>query len=160
METLVENPGGAFQQTLEYPLNLVASTITQSPGSQMRVCYNSGATAIKQGAWVRVDVTGTTTHVFGVVGGAHGDTIAQVVGIAVEAIAVGAIGRVVVEGPAAGLAGAAGVTAGNLLSPSTVSTDDGQLVVASSPTAGQVIGIALATQATHAGIIPMWVFKV
>jgi hypothetical protein len=160
METLVENPGGAFQESFQYPLDLVASTIPQAPGSQFRTVYNSGSAAIKVGQWLRADVTGTTTHVYGVVSGAHGDTINQVLGIAADAIPVGGVGRMVVEGPAAGLAGAAGVSAGNLLSPSTVSTDDGQLVAASSPTAGQVIGVALATQATHAGYIPMWVFKV
>jgi hypothetical protein len=77
-------------------------------------------------------------------------------GIAIDAIAVGAIGRVAVEGPAIAKGGAAGVTAGQLVVPSTVSTDDGCLVAGT--TATTVVGIALVTAGAVAGTaLPMWV---
>jgi hypothetical protein len=151
----IDNPQGAFPGT-------TSATIQGAPGSpgQLYVdAYNSGATAIKANDWVALDVTGTTAHLNGVVRGVHGATINQCIGIAMDAMAVGGYGRICTGGPILGKAGAAGVTAGNLLSPSTVSTDDGELVAASSPTAGQVIGLCLQTQATGGGTFFMWVFK-
>jgi hypothetical protein len=152
----IDNPGGAFPGT-------TSAAIQGAPGSPGQVyvdCYNSGSVAIKANDWVALDVGNTLAHYNGVVRGVHGATINQCIGIAMDAMAVGGTGRICLMGPVQGKAGAAGVVAGNLLSPSTVSTDDGELVAASSPTAGQVIGICLQTQATGGGLFFMWVFKV
>jgi hypothetical protein len=152
----IDNPGGAFQPLVPEPPTTVGGLPGQAPATRMVDVLNSGAAAILAGDWVQLDATGTTTHVFGVKRGVHGGTVALRMGIAIDAIAVGAIGRVAVEGPAIAKGGAAGVTAGQLVVPSTVSTDDGCLVAGT--TATTVVGIALVTAGAVAGTaLPMWV---
>jgi len=140
-EEQIGNPAGAFA-----PL----SGINVPPGVpeiSYKVLYNSGATAIKQGGWVALDVAGTAGHINGIKAGAHGGVLHDVVGIAMESIAVGAYGKVCVEGPATALGSTAGITTGDQVTGSTASTDDQCVMTASTPLVGQVIGIALETAA-------------
>ncbi len=146
----IENPAGAFQ-----PLGAVNQGPPGHPGVTYETVYNSGAAAIPQHAWVQADLTGTAGHVFGCIAGVHGGTAAAVVGIALDAIPVAGYGRVCTAGPTLALAGAAGVTAGQSVVPSTVSTDDGELVAGT--TVSTVVGIAQQTQATHGGTFAIWV---
>lgn len=155
-DQMIDNPAGAFQPLQAVPPTVAGAWPGQAPGSRYVDFLNSGAAAIQAGDWCELDATGTTTHVFGCKRGVHGGTVARRVGIAADAIAVGAIGRVIVEGPAVAKGGAAGVTAGQLVVPSTVSTDDGCLVAGT--TATTVVGIALVTAGAVAGTaLPLWV---
>lgn len=155
-EQQIENPAGAFQPLQPVPPTTPGAWPGQAPGSSYKDFLNTGAAAIQAGDWVQLDPTGTTTHVFGCKRGVHGGVVAQRVGIAADAIAVGAIGRVIVAGPAVAKGGAAGVTAGQLVVPSTVSTDDGCLVAGT--TATTVVGVALVTAGAVAGTaLPIWV---
>jgi hypothetical protein len=152
----IENPTGAFNPLQPIPPTTPGAWPGQAPGCRYVDFENTGAAAIQAGDWVQLDATGTTTHVFGIIRGVHGGTVARRVGIAADAIAVGAVGRVIVEGPAVAKGGAAGVTAGQLVVPSTVATDDGCLVAGA--TATTVVGVALVTAGAVAGTaLPMWV---
>ncbi len=146
----IDNPAGAFQ-----PLGAVNQGPPGHPGLSFVDVYNSGSTAILQHGWVQADITGTAGHVEGATAGLHGGTVGAVIGIALDPIPVGGYGRVCVAGPTLALAGAAGITAGQFCVPSTVSTDDQELV--SGSTTNTTVGIALQTQATHGGTFVIWV---
>lgn len=150
--TQIGNAAGAFGESLSYP-------DSQAPQATVIDAYNSGSSVIPAGAWVAVDTTGTGSHIFGVIKGLHGTSAVLAIGIAQDTIAEGAVGRVVIDGPATALAGAAGVTAGDQVVPSSTSGDDGELVNGSSPAAGTVVGICLESQSTHGGTFPIWVSK-
>lgn len=138
----IENPSAAFA--------LPGSAITTPPGVpgvDYKVMYNSGATAILKGGWVALDVAGTAAHINGIKAGTHGGVLHDVVGIAMDAIAVGAYGRVCVHGPASALGSTAGISTGDQITGSTASTDDQCVMTASTPLVGQVIGIALEASA-------------
>jgi hypothetical protein len=141
-DQLIENPDAAFALP-----NATITTPPGVPGQTYKVMYNSGAVAILQGGWVALDVAGTAGHINGCKAGLHGGTLNQVVGIALDAIPVGGYGRVCTSGPAAALGSTAGISAGNQVTGSTASTDDQCIMTASTPTVGQVIGIALQASA-------------
>ena len=145
----IGNPTGAYSESVEYPA-------AQAPGYDYKDAYNSGATTILVNTWVGLDITGSGAHVFGVTKGLHGASGTIVIGIAMETIPAGKVGRIVTEGPANVIAGTGGVTAGDQLV--IDSTDDGQLITASTPAVGTVIGMALAT-AAEGVVIPAWIYK-
>lgn len=156
-DQMIDNPAGAFGPLTAVPPATGGIWPGQGPGSRFVDVLNSGASAtINPGEWVQLDVTGSGTHVFGVIRGVHGGVVAKRLGIAADTILAGGYGRVIVEGPAVGLSGAAGLTAGQLVVPSTVSTDDGCLVAGT--TATTVVGIALEAAAAVARTpVAMWV---
>jgi hypothetical protein len=157
----IDNPAGAFQ-----PLDPDTSIPTtgvqpgQAPSYRYVNVVNSGAVAIKVGDWVQLDVSGTASvNVFGVKRGVHGGVLANGIGFAMDPIAVNGYGRVITEGPALARAGAAGVASGVQVVGSTVSTDDGEVVAASSPSVGQVLGTNVGGTIAAGALFAVWVAK-
>jgi len=150
--TQIDNPTSAFGQLTTAPGSV-------GPGVQYVDVENTGASAvIPAGAWVAVDVTGSGTHICGVILGAHGGVLHDVIGIAMDTIKVGAVGRVCTFGPIIALGSTAGISAGDAVTGSTASTDDGCVMTASTPLVGQIIGIALAASAAVVKTpVPVWV---
>lgn len=151
----IDNAGGAFQ-----PLDTLATQGAEpgnAPGPRYVNALNTGAVAILESDWVALDTAGGLSHIYGVVRGVRTTTLALGVGFAQDAIAVGAIGRVIVDGPAVGRAGAAGLVTGAQVVGSTVATDDGEVVAASGATLGQVLGVNLGGAIAAHTKFPVWV---
>jgi hypothetical protein len=154
----IENTLGAFQPLTPIPPTAVGVLPGQGPGSRILTVENGGVATILAGDWVELDATGTGAHVFAVKKGVHGGVVARAAGIALDQIAIGTTGRIIVEGPAVGKAGAAGVTVGSQVVASTVATDDGCVVAGT--TAGTIIGIAVSAGAAVAGSpVNLWVMR-
>lgn len=152
MTQLIGNASGAYGESLEFPG-------TQAPQYIYKDAYNAGATTIPASQWVGLDLTGTGVHVFAVTQGLHGGAANSVIGVAIDTIKPGAVGRVCVEGPCTITAGTGGLAAGNQLAIDTNASHDGQLLAAgATPVVGTIIGMALATIAAGA-TGPAWLYK-
>lgn len=149
---LIGNAGGAFAETLDTPS-------AQHPQSVVLDVYNGGTTAIPAQRWVGLDITGTGAHVFAVTQGLHGADADSAIGVSIDTIPAGGVGRVVVYGPALCLIGTGGVTANDMLTPDSSATYDGGLITGSdTPEVGELIARALTTTAA-AAIGSVWVCK-